>query len=272
MFGKDKLLREGAEAQALVLDKKVRNIASEPGRDGLKAYATFGIAGDWANVGDALSCTYSLRVRFEDGSTTEISRHVRGVSVSWVPVGDLLPVRYDPADRSKIEVDEPALKARRDARARDAKADAIARGEAELGQVAGSQSASAGSPSQEAEIAESAKAFREQSEAFRQEAAAFAERSAAFRSRSAGAPGIEALEAIMRAKASGDQAEVDRLKAEFKRSVADNPGSPGVPVLGGASGAPDPVERLEKLADLRDRGALTDAEFAAQKAKILGES
>jgi hypothetical protein len=35
--------------------------------------------------------------------------------------------------------------------------------------------------------------------------------------------------------------------------------------------APDPVERLAKLADLRDRGALTDAEFEAQKARILSE-
>lgn len=32
----------------------------------------------------------------------------------------------------------------------------------------------------------------------------------------------------------------------------------------------DPTEQLAKLADLRDRGALTDEEFAAQKAKILG--
>lgn len=34
----------------------------------------------------------------------------------------------------------------------------------------------------------------------------------------------------------------------------------------------DPIERLGKLADLRDRGVLTDAEFAAEKAWILSES
>jgi hypothetical protein len=33
--------------------------------------------------------------------------------------------------------------------------------------------------------------------------------------------------------------------------------------------ASDPVERLERLAALRDRGVLSDAEFEAQKAKIL---
>jgi hypothetical protein len=44
--------------------------------------------------------------------------------------------------------------------------------------------------------------------------------------------------------------------------------------LSGSSGksqsSSDPVERLSKLADLKDRGMLTDAEFEAEKAKILG--
>ena len=31
-----------------------------------------------------------------------------------------------------------------------------------------------------------------------------------------------------------------------------------------------PVDELARLADLRDKGALTDAEFQAQKAKLLG--
>jgi hypothetical protein len=37
-----------------------------------------------------------------------------------------------------------------------------------------------------------------------------------------------------------------------------------------AAVAPDPVEQLTQLAALRDSGALTEAEFEAQKAKILG--
>jgi Short C-terminal domain len=32
----------------------------------------------------------------------------------------------------------------------------------------------------------------------------------------------------------------------------------------------DPIEQLKELAALKDQGILTDAEFAAQKAKILG--
>jgi hypothetical protein len=37
-----------------------------------------------------------------------------------------------------------------------------------------------------------------------------------------------------------------------------------------APAAPDPMEQLEKLAKLHEEGVLTDEEFAAQKAKLLG--
>ena len=37
-----------------------------------------------------------------------------------------------------------------------------------------------------------------------------------------------------------------------------------------AEPAPDPIEQLTKLGQLRDSGVLTEEEFAAQKAKILG--
>jgi len=36
-----------------------------------------------------------------------------------------------------------------------------------------------------------------------------------------------------------------------------------------APAAPDPIEQLTKLAALKDQGILTDAEFEAQKAKLL---
>ena len=32
----------------------------------------------------------------------------------------------------------------------------------------------------------------------------------------------------------------------------------------------DPIEKLRELGDLRDKGILTEEEFAAQKAKLLG--
>jgi membrane protease subunit (stomatin/prohibitin family) len=37
-----------------------------------------------------------------------------------------------------------------------------------------------------------------------------------------------------------------------------------------AAPAEDPIEQLKKLAELHDQGILTDEEFAAQKAKLLG--
>jgi hypothetical protein len=37
-----------------------------------------------------------------------------------------------------------------------------------------------------------------------------------------------------------------------------------------AAPAPDPIERLKQLGELHSQGVLTDEEFAAQKAKLLG--
>ena len=37
-----------------------------------------------------------------------------------------------------------------------------------------------------------------------------------------------------------------------------------------APAAPDPIEQLKQLGELHAQGVLTDEEFAAQKAKILG--
>jgi len=45
---------------------------------------------------------------------------------------------------------------------------------------------------------------------------------------------------------------------------AEAPAAPAAPA------APDPTEQLERLAKLHEEGALTDEEFAAQKAKLLG--
>jgi hypothetical protein len=114
MFGRGKLMREGVAAQALVLDKKVYAAGVETGR--------------------ANACRYRLRVRFEDGSTTEISRRVWSSRRAFALVGDLIPVRYDHADRSRIIIDWPAAKAKRAAQFRELKDQAIKDGERELDQ------------------------------------------------------------------------------------------------------------------------------------------
>jgi hypothetical protein len=51
-------------------------------------------------------------------------------------------------------------------------------------------------------------------------------------------------------------------------------GAPGGVIYAGgapAQAAPDPVAQLASLADLRDRGVLSDEEFNTQKKRILGE-
>ena len=42
-------------------------------------------------------------------------------------------------------------------------------------------------------------------------------------------------------------------------------------VRGPTPGPPSMTEELQRLADLRDRGAITEAEFQAQKRRLLGE-
>jgi Short C-terminal domain len=42
------------------------------------------------------------------------------------------------------------------------------------------------------------------------------------------------------------------------------------PALAPAAPAADPIAQLKELAALRDQGILTEEEFAAQKAKLLG--
>jgi putative oligomerization/nucleic acid binding protein len=48
------------------------------------------------------------------------------------------------------------------------------------------------------------------------------------------------------------------------------PPPPAAPAAPAAAGEDDVIEQLQKLGQLRDQGILTDAEFQAQKAKLLG--
>jgi Short C-terminal domain len=50
------------------------------------------------------------------------------------------------------------------------------------------------------------------------------------------------------------------------QAAAPPPPPPAAP----AAPAPDPIAQLKELAALKEQGILTDEEFAAQKAKILG--
>jgi Short C-terminal domain len=99
--------------------------------------------------------------------------------------------------------------------------------------------------------------------------------------------GRAAMAAHTAAKASGDEAEIARLRAEVGRTndavQAANAllqrldglrwgWTSGPQEAPATTSVADPLARLEALAGLRDRGVLTDEEFAVQKAKILSES
>jgi Short C-terminal domain len=65
---------------------------------------------------------------------------------------------------------------------------------------------------------------------------------------------------------SDPDAAVAAFRSQMTAPTTVNPAvTPATP------GAESPEDRLTKLADLRDRGAITDAEFQAQKKQILGE-
>ncbi len=107
-------MQEGVSAQALVLDKKVY--------------------GSGYSTGKTKACGYHLRVKYEDGATAEITRRVWTSKLGHAQVGDLIPVRYDPEDRSKVEIDAPAMKAQQSAKMQEVKEQALASGEQDLDQ------------------------------------------------------------------------------------------------------------------------------------------
>ena len=65
----------------------------------------------------------------------------------------------------------------------------------------------------------------------------------------------------------GHMANKQAAQAQAQQPVAEAPAPLPAPA---AAAAPDPIEQLTKLAALKDSGALTEAEFETEKAKILG--
>lgn len=58
--------------------------------------------------------------------------------------------------------------------------------------------------------------------------------------------------------------------AQAQAAAASAPVPAAAPAPAAAAGGDDMIEKLKQLADLHAQGILTDDEFAAQKAKILG--
>ena len=65
----------------------------------------------------------------------------------------------------------------------------------------------------------------------------------------------------------------DQEQAQYAQQAPPPPqyyeAAPPPPPPPPPAAAPDPIAQLKQLAELRDQGILTDAEFEAQKAKIL---
>lgn len=87
---------------------------------------------------------------------------------------------------------------------------------------------------------------------------------------------MAAANPLMAAAMKGAGIDIARVSELQRQAIAQGQTSGTVIVGGqvvsgfpGASTTPDPLDRLKKLAELRDAGVVTDEEFAAEKAKLL---
>jgi hypothetical protein len=64
--------------------------------------------------------------------------------------------------------------------------------------------------------------------------------------------------------------QADRWAAQGESSPAYLGGGAQEPAPAASPPAPDPIAQLKELGELHKQGVLTDEEFAAQKAKLLG--
>ena len=111
MFGRKKLPVDAPEAQAVVLKTKWISENTQKGQYLLNVH---------------------LRVHFDDGSTTEFSSHYHHIATE----GDVVKVRFDPNDHSKVELVDETWKEQRAARDKH-KEDKVARAEQQLSPGAG---------------------------------------------------------------------------------------------------------------------------------------
>jgi hypothetical protein len=58
--------------------------------------------------------------------------------------------------------------------------------------------------------------------------------------------------------------------AQQEAAYEPQPAYEPVPQAAPVAAAPDPIEQLKQLGELHQQGVLTDEEFAAQKARLLG--
>jgi len=67
---------------------------------------------------------------------------------------------------------------------------------------------------------------------------------------------------------AGRWAQQDQPQQQYQEPPPQYQQPPPPPAASGGSG--DMIEQLKQLAELKDQGVLTEAEFAVQKSRILG--
>ncbi|HEY5053515.1 MAG TPA: DUF3592 domain-containing protein [Solirubrobacterales bacterium] len=92
MFGGKKLLREGERLDGILIESDEGKVLT----NGAGSYHV------------------KVRVTFEDGTTTEFDERLHTKDAGMRGLGAVVPVRYDPSDRSKIAVDGPEMRNRRE--------------------------------------------------------------------------------------------------------------------------------------------------------------
>jgi hypothetical protein len=94
MFGGKKFLTDGTATTGVLIESESEKVAAGSGGTG----------------------RYRVRVRvtFDDGTSSEFETKLHASTSGIKFVGATVPVRFDPSDRSKIDVDEAELQRRRD--------------------------------------------------------------------------------------------------------------------------------------------------------------
>ena len=75
--------------------------------------------------------------------------------------------------------------------------------------------------------------------------------------------------AVVAGTATAVSNRVSRRQAERWAQQEPQPEYAEQPQAPPPAAAPDPIDRLKELGELRDKGVLTEEEFEAQKAKVL---
>jgi hypothetical protein len=186
----------------------------------------------------------TLQVQPDGELPFEAMKKMTASRLSIPDIGTTIWVRYDPNDKSKVEIDQAKTDEAGAAAPPQAAAGAAAFGGFPIASTTFSTTIDGGSTVIDAR----------------------------------NVPGLrdELMKAVQDVQAGGNPAELrDAVMKAMSQGTAVNlpaGAASGQAAAAPAPAAPDPLDQLSKLADLHKSGALTDAEFQAQKAKILGET